>query len=709
MIVELFPFDLLTAPDAMLVSTAGLWESLPRLSQGGDIPVARLMLAADTLNADDVMRNFTKKATPESNMPEGVLAYRIEYENYLARMVQEIRYVRAYLMLNARIEMDGFLGLLGAYGLRAMPISQEMHRPFNSALGYWEYLHTDRGYFGLLMSSDDQGQAIIHPRLFHNLLSQDFPVYVSLNAYTYPQSESMRLLNQKSALASFGGNKTVDAIQESQSTRAGIEAISASLSAGDALHTFRVHVLVSGATQREMDNRLEIVQGALPLRMERVFAPNVIVPKLFSAEPLPDTDGTPVTTSGIALLAGSALSYRRRTETRGIMLGVDRNQAPVIVDFFDERNPSYNSVILGQTGSGKTFATLLLMMRHLLMGSRLIILDPQGNINLDFLGDAYQRSVVGTKAASVNVLDFVYDELDAQIEMAIAMLRLLGVHSDKILERALLDEAFMSLYAPLWGKPEAQAPLMKDLYNWMVKRAGRAEPSVRSVADELSMALQTYVTGSRAEQFGKPTSMDFSLSHAVTVFDVSRLPQQGAGGNLRSALLSILVANINQGIRRRRYAGDRAPILFFVDEMGILMRDSVVASYISAEYKTSRARLVGMIVADQDLHSLLGPKDDKGLHHGIPILANSANTFIFNQKDSELSMIREHFPMLPESIVSALPVLPRGTCAAQFADGDLLMASVVPSRLDQVVLSSRLQDRELAAKLVAKIREEIYG
>jgi hypothetical protein len=706
MIVELFPFDLTTAADTMLVSTAGVWESLPRLS-GGDLPVARLLLVADTLDKAQVMNDFLERATPEFYLPEGVLAYRIEYENYLKRMVQSVRYIRAYLMINSRLDTDGLIGLLGAYGLRAQALNHELARPFDMARGNWEYIESDRGLFGLLRNSDDQAQAIIHPRLFHNLFSQEFPVYVSLNIYTYPQSDVMRLLNQKAAMANYTGNKTIDAIREAQAAQAGISAISTAISAGEALHTFRLHVMVPGANRRELETRMEIVRGALPLRMERVFGPGAVAASLFSADPLPDVDGTPLTTSGAALLAGSALSYRRRTATRGVMLGIDRNQAPVILDIFDDRNASYNTVILGQTGSGKTFATLLLMMRHLLMGVRLIILDPQGNVNLDFLGDAYQRSVVGTDAASVNVLDIVYDEISAQVEMAIAMLRLLGVHSDRPLERALLDEALMSLYAPIWGS-EAQPPLITDLHRWMESRIGKAQSAqVRETAEGLAIALQAYVTGSRAEMFGRHTNMDFRLDKAVNVFDVSRLPQQGMGGNLRSALLSILVANINQGIRRKRYAGDRAPILFFVDEMGILMRDAVVANYISSEYKTARARLVGMIVADQDLHSLLGPRDSQGLHHGVPILANAANTLIFNQKDSERGMIIEHFPMLPEAIVNALPVLPRGTCAAQFADGDLLMVNVVPSQLDQVVLYSRLQDRAMAARLVEQIRKEI--
>jgi len=711
LIFEIYPFDLTTASNTMLVSTAGLWEALPRISASGELPCARLVLVADTLDKSEVMESFRQAATPEGYLPEGVLAYRIEYENYLSRMVQSVRFIRAYLLVKSRLEPDGMLGLLGAYGLRAALLDHEMPRPFNTAKGMWEFIETDRGLFALLGNSNDQGQAIIQPRLFHNLFSQDFPVYVSLNVCTYPPQSVMRMLNTKASMANFGGNKTVDSIREAQAAQLGIRSISDAISAGESLHTVRLHVLVPGANRRELDSRLEIVRGALSLKMERIFSPGEVISRIFSAEALSETDGTPLTTAGAALLAGSALSYRRRTATRGIMIGIDRNQAPVILDIFDDRNPSYNTIILGQTGSGKTFATLILMMRHLLLGTRLIIIDPQGNVNLDFLGSTvYKKNVVGTDQAAVNILDIVYDDISAQVEMAIAMLRLLGIHADRPLERALLDEALVALYKPVWGKPEEKPPLLRDLNDWMSARVGQAQSAmVRDAAASLSLALQAYVTGSRTEQFGQHTSMDFSLSHAVNVFDVSRLPLplQGAGGNLRSALLSILVANINQGIRKRRYAGDRAPILFFVDEMGILMRDSVIASYISSEYKTARARLVGMVVADQDLHSLLGPRDEKGLHHGIPILANSANTLIFNQKDSERAIIMEHFPALPESIINTLPILPRGTCVSQFADGDLLMVNIVPSQLDQVVLSSRLQDRDLAARLVDQIKKEV--
>jgi hypothetical protein len=142
--------------------------------------------------------------------------------------------------------------------------------------------------------------------------------------------------------------------------------------------------------------------------------------------------------------------------------------------------------------------------------------------------------------------------------------------------------------------------------------------------------------------------------------------------------------------------------------MGILMRDPVIAAYISNEYKTARARLVGMIVADQDLHSLLGPEDERGLHHGVPMLANAANVLIFHQKGSERERVKTFFPALPPSIVEALPSLQRGTCIAQLPD-DLLAVNVIPSRLDRVLLSSRLQDRKRAREIIEEMTKEFLG
>jgi len=708
MIYQLGAFDYLTSSPSRLVNSAGLWESLPRLTRG--LPQARMLIVADTLQQEEILNGFQKVATAEENLPPEVIAYRVSYENHLKETVQSVRYTRLYLVMDPKLEDDAVTGLLGAYGIQSAPLDHELPRPFEQAMVEWDRMRANDGrVLVALRTRFNQFGGVIHPRILHNLLAQEFPLWVALQVYTFPQKETTDLLRLKGAMARYGGGKTEEDLQEAQIAGEGVMSIREVVSRGEALHAINMFVVVDGPDIRTANNRAEIVRGSVGLGMEKIYGPGDLVARLFSADTtIPKaSDGIPLTTTGAAILAGSALSYRRRTQTAGVMLGIDRNQAPVVIDIFDERAPSYNTVVLGQTGSGKTFATLLLMMRHLLTGVRLIVIDPQGNVNLEFLGEwTYQRSTIGTQNASINVLDVVHEELGSQIEMALSMLRMLGVHSDGQLERALLDDALVALYSRHWGI-SSDAPTLPELHDWIKKRAGQVTSvAIRDVAEALTLALQGYVTGSRAELFGRKTTVDFKLNHAVNVFDVSRLPQQGMGGNLRSALLSILVANINMGIRRRRDAGDRAPIQFFVDEMGVLMRDAVIADYISSEYKTARARLVGMIVADQDLHSLLGPRDEKGLHHGVPILANAANTLIFNQKDSERASIREHFPTLPETLVDALPILPRGTCIASFPD-DLLVVNVLASQIERYFFSSRLQDREQARQIVERFKSEI--
>jgi hypothetical protein len=307
----------------------------------------------------------------------------------------------------------------------------------------------------------------------------------------------------------------------------------------------------------------------------------------------------------------------------------------------------------------------------------------------------------------------VHEEIANQVEGVLAIFAMLGVTTSSMTQRAILDEVLMDIYQPLWGREGIAPTAVPQLGAVQLRLSHIAADSsrsrtIREEAAQLAYTLAPYVTGSRAALFGRPTTIDFSLNHPVTVFDISRLPNaKGKESHLRAALLSILVADINQAIRRRRREGDKVPILFFVDEMGILMREPVIASYISQEYKTARSRRVGMIVADQDLHSFLGPADKSGLHHGVPMLANSAFAFIFLQQSGQKAVVQEHFPDIPDAMIHSLPLLPQGTCIARLPE-DLLQISVTASPFEQAVLSSRLQDRERAQRLMAQMVKETY-
>ena len=709
-IVQLQSFDIATAQPWQLLSTSGFWSALPRLARGA--PTARLLMIADTLKAEAVEQGFASVAVPDRDLPPGVRAYRMQYDEFLRQAVSEVRYIRLYLVTDVEMDDVNLCNLLGAHGVQARPLDHALPLAFESGCDNWNQVTAKDGHCWALLRSTTKQFGMIFPRGLHRLFALDFPLWAAMQVHTFQERDAVRMLRMKAGEARWMPRKTAEVAQEASEVEGTVNRLRAEMNrAGAALHTLRFYVMVGAETPKALATRMEIVRSSVPLEMERVMPPGETMRRIFSAQVVSDTDGALLTSPGVALLTGSALSYRRRTETRGVLLGIDRNQGPVIVNVFDPDNASYNMVVLGQTGSGKTFATLLIMLRHLLLGTRLILVDPQGNIDLSFLGpEICRKSSLGTGAASVNVLDITHEELGLQVESVTAMLTLLGVlDRQDALARAALDEVLLDIYQPLWGQGEVPAPTLDAVQRRLNLMAGRAQlPVVRETMQLMEYKLGPYTRGSYHDLFGRPTTVDFSLEAPVTVYDVSRLPSQGSGGALRSALLAILVADVNQGIRRRRRAGDATPILFFVDEMGMLMRDGVIAKHVSEEYKTARARRVGMIVADQDLHSLLGPQDESGLHHGAPILANAVFNLLFYQKDSERTRVRESFPGLPEGLFEMLFSLRRGVCLAQ-VPGDLLLVNVRPSAFERTVLSSQLHDRERAHQVVGRMIAEMFG
>ena len=701
-IVQLTSFDIATANPWQFLATSGFWASLPRLTEG--LPSARLLMIADTLDATQVAAGFQAAAVPEEQLAGGIWFYRTQYDDYLAQAVEDVRYIRLYLVVNARMGEQGLCDLLASYGVGARPLDHRVPLPFEQGLDEWSQIQAENGYWGLLRSKDLQFGGI-YPRSLHRLFGVNFPVWAALQVGAYSEQEARKQLRLKSAVARYAPAKTPEAIQEAGEMLGTVARLRAEMNrAGAALHTLRFYVLAGGSTAAELATRLELVRGALPFDAGIVRPAGETVRKVFSAKPYALQGGALLTSPGLALLTGSALSYRRRTETRGVLIGTDSNQGPVVLDIFNPKHASYNMVVLGQTGSGKTFAVLLMMLRHLFMGVRLIIIDPQGNVDLSWLGqEVYHKAVIGTSQAAVNILDIVQDEIGVQIENVFAMLAMLGVYDRQdAMARALLDEVLLDIYEPIWGQ-NLPAPTLKAVQQRLRLLADSTRlPVMRDAALLMEYRLNPYTVGSYATLFSQSTTVEFGLQRAVTVYDISRLPTQSSGGNLRAALLSILVGNINQSIRRLRRGGDTTPILFFVDEMGVLMRDEILADHISYEYKTARSRRVGMIVADQDLHTLLGPRNERGVHPGETMLFNAASTLLFYQKDSERELIQEKFSGLPEMLFEALFRLPRGVCIAQLPD-DLLLTSIKPNEFEKIALSSQLHDRQRAQAVVQSV------
>ena len=64
------------------------------------------------------------------------------------------------------------------------------------------------------------------------------------------------------------------------------------------------------------------------------------------------------------------------TSDRGILYGINRhNSSLILFDRFSLEN--YNSVVFAKSGSGKSYATKLEILRSLMFGTDVIVIDPE--------------------------------------------------------------------------------------------------------------------------------------------------------------------------------------------------------------------------------------------------------------------------------------------------------------------------------------------
>lgn len=714
-ILELFPYDIHMVHPATVAAPRDFWVRLPELTRA--LPTARLLMIASSFDGQQVHDGFQRYAVDKSGLPPLVAAYRSIFEEHIQRSTQTTRFMRLFLVFDSHQPDDITARLISSYGMRAHVLREAIPRPFAQVESKWTHGQAEDGSRWAILRSAIQQTGQLHLTCLHSLFALDFPIWLSLDIRTFTKTEALTMLRRKTTSARFERSLDLEAKAEASDVQQIATLLRSEIQhAGMALHHMRLNVLVGAGSESQLRERLQIVRSASGMALQRWESSIDSVKEMFSAESPSPFTGSLMTTRGVLAAAGSPLVYRRRTTTDGLLLGTDSHYAPVVFNLFDDSFPSYNAILLGQTGSGKTFAFQLMALRHMLTGCRIVMVDPQGNIDWSFLGDAVCQTVkLGTHHSRLNVLDITHDELPTQIESVLSILKLLEVYGDHpadVLARSILDGLLTALYEPVWEHADAPSPTLSHLKQTLDAQAAiEADSPIGRTARAISYRLSRYVEGSQSELFGGQSTVDFSLSHPVTVFDISALPNPETEGNLRAALLSILVGNTSQAIKRLRkheHPASRAPIIWFIDEMGVLMRDPVIASNTSYEFKTARARLVSMVVADQDLHSLLGRADHAGTHHGEPMLANAAVNMVFFQREGQRDMIDRHFPEIPVPLRERIYQQGLGQCVLQLPN-DVLQMTVRPSDFERVLLSSRLQDRERRQAMIAKLRRQLNG
>ncbi len=217
---------------------------------------------------------------------------------------------------------------------------------------------------------------------------------------------------------------------------------------------FQMHVMLSGDTEDELENRkLEMKtymtglnMRGIPLMFEQEKVLKSMLP-IFPKQDIEDRIGTPIPSNTIAAMYPFVFDSIKDPGL-STLLGVDFSGGVVLFNQFlyqikkENNRNNANMLILGASGSGKSTAAKLMLRNHFRNEYKIIAIDPEGELEemcKNFNGDFIDLGK-GGQLGMINPLEVIVDEDEEDLAKGL---------SYSVLTRALSTlKAFMTYLYP---------------------------------------------------------------------------------------------------------------------------------------------------------------------------------------------------------------------------------------------------------------------
>ncbi len=312
----------------------------------------------------------------------------------------------------------------------------------------------------------------------------------------------------------------------------------------------------------------------------------------------------------------------------GVLYGINPlNDSFIIFDRFSMENS--NMAIFATSGAGKSYFVKLESLRSLMMGTEVIIIDPEAEYkNLcEAVGGEYITFSYNSPS-KVNPFDLsqIYEEGENQLGLKILSLHaLFKVIMGQLnpMQEALLDHALIETYRGkgITQDPETQKkepPLMEDLYKTLIGMETDA-------AMDLAARIEKFVKGSFVGIFDQHTNIE--INNPFTVFSVREIQD-----SLRPIAMFIILEFIWTKVKR-----DLKKRLLVVDEAWLMMRYPDSAQFMWSIVKRARKYFLGLTTITQDVEDFLTQDI------GRAIVTNSALRLLLKQSPAAIERVGEIF------------------------------------------------------------------
>jgi len=317
------------------------------------------------------------------------------------------------------------------------------------------------------------------------------------------------------------------------------------------------------------------------------------------------------------------------TSDRGILYGINRhNNSLIIFDRF--ALPNANEVVFAVSGAGKSYTIKLEVLRSLMFGTDVIIIDPE--MEYKTLCDAVGGTYINISLSSeqkINPFDLprpMTKETSTADIIRSAVINLKGIfklmvgelthEEDSLVDRALIETYAKKDIVPGADLATVEPPIMQDLQEVLEGMEG---------GENLVIRLKKYTEGTFAGLLNYPTNVD--MKNQLVIFSVRDLEDE-----LRPVAIYTIVSYIWNVVR-----SEMKKRILVIDEAWWLMQNEDSAKFIFGLVKRCRKYFLGVTTITQDVADFLESP------YGRVIVTQSQLQLLMKQSPAAIDIVAKTF------------------------------------------------------------------
>ncbi|PIP26955.1 MAG: conjugal transfer protein TraC [Candidatus Moranbacteria bacterium CG23_combo_of_CG06-09_8_20_14_all_39_10] len=478
----------------------------------------------------------------------------------------------------------------------------------------------------------------LHSNWFSPIINIDLPIDISMFVHpieTYDVLKTLRKsATQVQSQLHIDQEKGMIRDPAMETAMQDIEELRDKLQQGtEKFSRFGLYITVYGSDEKDLEKSAKSIESILEAQLVYVK------PAIFRTEqgfnstiPLANDELDVATNMNSAPLSTTfPFVSSNLSNDEGILYGINRhNNSLILFDRFKMENG--NMVVFAKSGAGKSYTVKLEILRSLMVGTDVIIIDPENEYKhlCDTVGGTFIKISLNSNN-HLNPFDLPKiaededpeDILRNNIANLLGLLHLMlgGITPE---EDSILDRAVHETYAirDITGQtnfnvlPKESYPTMADLYQVLRNMEG---------AEDLSVRLEKYTEGIFSGFLNNTTNI--KADNKLVVFNIRDMEE-----SLRPIAMYIVLQFIWNEMRtnvKKR--------IVLVDEAWVMMKYDDAASFLFGIAKRCRKYYTGLTTITQDVNDFLSSR------YGKPIVTNSSIQLLLKQSPAAIDVIAETF------------------------------------------------------------------